>query len=77
MTTRADAARSILGIPLFNELMDGLEQSAVDRAVHASPTDHEARQAHLAQVRAIRDLRSQLTVISESDQVKERKKAPA
>lgn len=77
MTTRADAARSIIGIPLFNELMDGLEQAAVDQAVNANPTNHEARQAHLAQVRAIRDLRSNLTVISQEDQVKERKKAPA
>ena len=75
--TKADAARSILGIPLFTELMDELEQTAVDRAVHAQPTDHEARQAHLAQVRAIRDLRSRITILSTEDQVKERKKAPA
>jgi hypothetical protein len=75
--TRADAARSILGIQLFNELMDGLEQAAVNQAVNARYDDHEARQAHLAQVRAIRDLRSQITVISQEDQVKERKQAPA
>lgn len=77
MTDRADAARSILGIPLFNELMDGLEQAAVNQAVNSRYDDHEARQAHLAQVRAIRDLRSQITVISQEDQVKERKQAPA
>lgn len=77
MTTRAEAARSILGIPLFGELLDELERASVDQAVNSKYNDHEARQAHLAQVRAIRDLRSQLTVISESDQVKERKKAPA
>jgi hypothetical protein len=75
--TRAEAARTILGIPLFNELMNGLEQASVDQAVNSKYDDHEARQAHLAQVRAIRDLRSRLTVISEEDQVKARKKAPA
>lgn len=75
--TRADAARSILGIPLYAELMDELEQSAVDQAVNAPNTDHEARQAHLAQVRAIRDLRSRVEVISKEDQPTGRKKAPA
>ena len=77
MTDRADAARGILAVPLFTELMDELEQAAVNAAVYASPTDHEAHQAQLAQVRAIRDLRSRIEVISREDQAIDRKKAPA
>jgi hypothetical protein len=75
--SRADAARGILSIPLFPELMDELEQAAVNAAVYAEYTNHEARQAHLAQVRAIRDLRSRIEVISREDQSTDRKKAPA
>jgi hypothetical protein len=75
--TRAEAARDILSVPLYSELMDELEQAAVNAAVYAAPTDHEARQAHLAQVKAIRDLRSRVEVISREDQSTERKQAPA
>ena len=75
--SRADAARGILSIPLYAELMDELEQAAVNAAVYAEYTNHEARQAHLAQVRAIRDLRSRIEVISREDQSNDRKKAPA
>lgn len=77
MTDRADAARGILAVPFFDELMDGLEQDAVNSAVNADYNDHEARQAHLAEVRAIRNLRSKLAVISQEDQARERKQAPA
>jgi anti-sigma factor RsiW len=77
MTDRADAARSILAVPLFTEIMDGLEQDAMNSAVHAKYEDHEARQAHMAEVRAIRNLRSKLAVISKEDQASERKQAPA
>lgn len=75
--TRAEAARDILSIPLYSELMDELEQAAVDAAVYAEYDDHEARQAHLAQVKAIRDLRSRVEVISREDQSTKRKQAPA
>jgi hypothetical protein len=77
MTDRADAARGILAVRFFDELMDGLEQDAVNSAVAADFTDHGARQAHLAEVRAIRNLRSKLAVISQEDQARERKQAPA
>lgn len=77
LTDRADAARGILAVPFFDDLMDGMEKDAVNAAVSAKYDDHEARQAHLAQVRAIRDLRSTLAVISQEDQARERKKAPA
>jgi hypothetical protein len=75
--TRAEAARDILSIPLYSELMDELEKAAVNAAVYAEYDDHEARQAHLAQVKAIRDLRSRVEVISREDQSTKRKQAPA
>lgn len=75
--TRAEAARDILSIPLYSELMDELEQAAVNAAVYAEYDDHEARQAHLAQVKAIRDLRSRVEVISREDQSTKRRQAPA
>jgi hypothetical protein len=77
MTDRADAARGILAIPLFTELMDALEAAAINQAVFAKYDDHEARQAHLASVRAIRDLRSSIEIISKEDQSIDRRKAPA
>lgn len=77
MTTRADAARTIIGIPLFTELMSELEQTAINQAVFAKYDDHEARQGHLAMVRAIRDLRSRIEIISKEDQSIDRRKAPA
>lgn len=75
--SRADAALGILSVPLFADLMDELEQAAVNAAVYADYTNHEARQAHLAQVRAIRDLRSRIEAISQEGQSKDRKQAPA
>ncbi len=77
MTERAAAARGILAVPLFGELMDELERDAVNAAVNANYEDHEARQAYLAEVRAIRNLRSKLAVFSQEDQAKGRKQAPA
>lgn len=77
MTARADAARSMLAVPLFDELMASLEADAVNAAVHADYTNHESRQAQMAEIRAIRNLRSKLEVISKEDQPSERKKAPA
>lgn len=79
MTTdeRTRSAQAILAIPLFDELMDELEAAAVNAAVYANPTDHEARQAHLAQVKAIRDLRSRVEVLAKEDQSTKRRQAPA
>jgi hypothetical protein len=74
---RAHAAQAIIAIPLYSELMDELEQQAVNAAVYAQSTDHEARQAHCATVRAIRDLRSRIEVLAKADQSTGRKKAPA
>jgi hypothetical protein len=75
---RAIAARMLSQDELFNQLMDGLEAAAIDQCVHAPATDHEARAAFAAQVRAIRDLRSQLrTIIASDDAERERNSGTA
>lgn len=74
---RRRSAQAILAVPLFDELMSELEAASVNAAVHAHYNDHEARQAHLAQVRAIRELRSRIEVLATEDQSKGRRKAPA
>jgi len=74
---RSRSAQAILAIPLFEELLSELEATAVNQAVYANPTDHEARQAHLAQVKAIRDLRSRIEVLAKADQSTGRRQAPA
>lgn len=79
MSTREQiaAAQSILGIPLFNELMDGLEAAEINGAVNAAYDDHEKRQAHMAALRAIRNLRSRIGALATEGQPSERKQAPA
>jgi hypothetical protein len=74
---RTRSAQSILAIPLFDELMQELEAASVNSAVYAKYDDHEARQAHLAQVKAIRELRSRIEVLAKADQSTGRKQAPA
>jgi hypothetical protein len=60
---RIACARALLDDELFNALMDEFEASAIDAAIYAKPTDHDARQAACAEVKAIRDLRSKLAAI--------------
>lgn len=54
------AARALLDNPLFHILMDEIEANAVNACVTAAPTDHDARAAGAAEVRAIRTLRRKL-----------------
>jgi Tfp pilus assembly major pilin PilA len=68
-TERTAAAQAILGIPLFNTLMDELEAVEVNSAVAAPYDNHEARQGHLAAVRAIRNLRSRIKGIAAASAV--------
>lgn len=75
--SRADTARALLAIPLFDDLLTDLERNAVNAAVNAQYDNHEARQAFLAEVRAIRNLRTNIEVISKEDQPIVRKPAPA
>ena len=74
---RQDAARDILAIRLFHDLMGEMEQSAVNSAVNAKYNDHEARQAYLAEVRAIRSLRSKIETLAQVQAPKAVRKAPA
>jgi len=60
---RIARARSLLDDPLFVQIMAEFEVAAIDRAIYAKPSDHEARQAALCDARAIRDLRGKLAAI--------------
>ena len=74
---RASAAQAVLAIPLFNELFDELETTEVNMAVNAQVNDHEARQGHLAAVRAIRNLRSRIGALANEGQANSGRKVPA
>jgi anti-sigma factor RsiW len=69
----ANDVRFLLEHPLIVRTLDEMEQSSVNLAVTAPITDHEARQAHIAEVRAIRALRSKLKALSESTAKSNRK----
>lgn len=58
-------ARALRDNPLFTLLLDEIETAAINACVNAKATDHEARAAHAAEVRAIRNLRSKLNHLSE------------
>ena len=74
---RRRAADAILNIPFFNVLFDEIEKGAIDACVFAKFDDHEARQAHAAEVRVIRKLRSRLEAISKEGQSGQGRSAPA
>lgn len=57
-------AKALFAEPLVHEILDGLEESAVNAGVYAPTEDNNARQAAMAEVRAIRALRSKLKHIS-------------
>ena len=73
---RKAAAEAILGIPLFNDLMDDLEAAEINAALQADYADHEKRQGHLAALRAIRNLRLRIGALAQG-QPTGGKKAPA
>lgn len=58
-------ARAMLDNPLFTDLMNDMEKSAVDRCINALPIAHEERAAMAAEVRAIRKFRSLITSLIE------------
>lgn len=75
--SRADDAKTILAIPLFEQIISELEATAVNQIVAAKYDDHEARQAYAADIKAVRNLRSTVVAISQEGQTAERKQAPA
>lgn len=62
---KSAAARSLKENPLFHILMDELEATAINGCVNANVTDHEARAAFAAEIRAIRNLRGKLNFLAE------------
>lgn len=74
---RQRAASAVLSIPFFNTLMDEIEQAAVNACIFAKYDDHEARQAHAAEARSLKSIRSRLAAISQEGQAPVSRKAPA
>lgn len=69
---RRSLAEQITGNPLFNEILGGIEASAIERLISAP--DDETRLVSQLRVKAIRSLRSDL---EEALSTRERKAAPA
>lgn len=55
---RASLAEQLINNPLLNEILDDLEQTALNQCVHADWSDDRKRADAAAQVRAIRAFRS-------------------
>ncbi|NRQ15121.1 hypothetical protein QM996_09230 [Sinorhizobium chiapasense] len=62
---RAAAARAILDVPYFNEVMNELEWAAINGCIHAGLTDDQGRAAYAAEARAIRNFRARLKFLTE------------
>lgn len=73
---RKRAAQAVLEIPYFVQLWDELEQAAINACIYADHVDHEARQAHAAEARAIRRVRDRLRSIADG-QPSVSRRAPA
>jgi hypothetical protein len=72
---RKARARDLLSNPLFQEIMDKMESDAINLGVNAPFTDHEGRQAAMAEVRAVRSFRRNCESILRNNSVP--KAAPA
>lgn len=71
-TDRARAAQAALEIPLFTDVLDELEQAAINACLNANYDDHKARQHHALEAVAVRKLRSKLQAIAREGQVQSR-----
>lgn len=74
---RRRAAQAILEIPLFHELFAELEEAAVNGCIYTDFADHEKRQAHAAEARAIRNVRQRLVDLSKEVDTTAARRAPA
>ena len=70
------AAQAILEVPFFHALWDEIEQAAINATIYADYTDHETRQAHAMEVRAIRRVRDRLASLAK-EQPSPSRRAPA
>lgn len=73
---RKRAAQAILEFPLFIQLWDELEKAAINATLNAKYDDHEGRQAHAAEARAIRRVRERLDSLAREHTTSSRR-APA
>ncbi len=74
---RRRAAQTVLEIPFFAALWDELENAAIEACIYAKYDDHEARQAHAAEARAIKRVRQRLESIANGGQSGVARRAPA
>lgn len=74
---RRHAAQTVLEIPFFTQLWDEIEQAAISATINAKYDDHEGRQAHAAEARAIRRVRQRLETIASDGQSTTARRAPA
>lgn len=74
---RRRAAQAILEFPFFLDLWAELEQAAINATIHAKYDDHEGRQAHAAEARAIRRVRERLVNLSKEVDTSASRRAPA
>lgn len=73
---RRRAAQAVLAIPFFHQLWDELEQAAINATINAKYDDHEGRQGHAAEARAIRRVRAGLNSVA-TEQPSPPRRAPA
>lgn len=62
---RAAAARAILDVPYFDDIVNELEWAAINGCIHAGLTDDAGRAAYAAEARAIRNFRAKLKFLTE------------
>lgn len=74
---RRFAADAVLNIPFFRELLDQMEQQAVDACVSTKNSDHENRLAYAIEVRMIRKIRRELVALSKDGDTGGGRSAPA
>lgn len=72
---RRALAEQMVTNPLYEETLARLEADAIETGVNAPMTDHEARSAAMAEVRAIRAFRSHLAALLQD--TAKRRGAPA
>lgn len=73
---RRRAAQAVLAIPFFNDLMDDLQQAAVNACINAPINDDETRRNQAAEARAIIRLRQRIGSLAE-EKAERSRKAPA
>ena len=66
---KTSAARNLIDNPLTLLLLSEMEREATDRIIDADPRDHDTRAAFAGEVRAIRNFRDMLNLLTEEAKV--------